>query len=120
MSQDPNAVGGEVFEKAMNELPSCANHDQVRDISHAVFRAQHEIDMIREGEVWIASTQRQQEEAEYEGYPWISRKQFNACKRFIKKWNKAEYNVEGSEELPWDPYLMEKRMGIKVSEKYTS
>lgn len=48
--------------------------DMPEDISHMVYRAQHEIDMVDE------------EEREYSG-EYVSKADYNKIKRFIAKWS---------------------------------
>ena len=47
--------------------------DMPKDISHMVYRAQHEIDLVDEGE------------REYNGET-VSKADYNKIKRYIKKW----------------------------------
>ena len=64
------------YKKADKEFPSCGNDDQCKCIADLVFRAQHEIDMVDEGQ----------------DTP-ITNKDYNQCKKFVTKWNKPEFNI---------------------------
>ncbi len=65
-----------LYDKAKAEfdnLPEVNDDDLDGTIAHLVFRAQHEIDLVDEGE------------REYNGES-VSKTDYNKLKRFIKKW----------------------------------